>query len=94
MLGLKFEEIEPENRVPLWYLTMAARVQYAKYWKQKQLPTVENRVVSLLNIIEMDKIVKRLRAQTQQEFENNWCKVKSYFENNWAVRNMLKVFEW
>lgn len=48
----------------LWYLTTAARIQYAKYWKQTQLPTVENWVVSIINIVEMDKITKRLREQT------------------------------
>lgn len=61
LLGLKFEEIKPKDRVSLWYLTTAARIEYAKCWKQKQLPTVENWLISLINIVEMDRITKRIR---------------------------------
>lgn len=62
LLGLKLESIDQENRVSLWYLLSAARIQYASFWKQKKIPKLENWITSLVNIIEMDKIIKKLRC--------------------------------
>lgn len=35
-----------------------------------------------------------MNSRPESEFENDWVKVKRYFENNWAVKKWLKVFEW
>lgn len=94
LLGLKLEEVNAKDRTSLWYLTTAARIQYAKFWKMKQIPSLENWITSLVNIVEMDRITKKLRMRPEKEFENDWSKVKKYFENNWAIKNWTKVFVW
>lgn len=92
LLGLKLDEFN--IRVPLWYLLTAARIQYASLWKQRKIPKVENWLISLMNIIEMGKITRRLSLQDQQDFEDCWCKVIIYMENTLTVKRFLKVFEW
>lgn len=72
-LGLKMESIDKKDRVSLRYLITAARIQYARFWKQTNLPKLENWIISWMNIVEMDKIARKLRMQNQQEFMN--CKV-------------------
>lgn len=81
LLGLKMEAIDQEDRVSLWYLLVAARIQYAKLWKRKIIPKKEDWTLSLLHIIEMDKLTKKLRMQDQKEFEECWYKVTLYIES-------------
>lgn len=47
-----------------------------------------------MNIIEMDKITKKIRLQSPMDFENCWHKVKLYIEKEWAESKYLRVFDW
>lgn len=89
LLGLKLEDIDKRDRVSIWYLITAARIQYAKLWKQKEVPKLEDQILSWMNIIEMDKISRKLKLQNQKGFEKCWAKVKLYVEKSWAVGTYL-----
>lgn len=38
--------------------------------------------------------VVRNRYRPQTDFEEDWDKLKKYFEKNWVVKNGSKVFKW
>lgn len=94
LLGLKMEDFDRKDRVSVWNLITVARLQYASLWKQKKIPTVESGILSWLDIIEMDKYTKKLRLQSQVDFQECWEKVKLYVERSWGIKRYLNVFEW
>lgn len=38
LLGLRMEGIPTKDRTLLWYMLAAARIVYAKYWKNEEIP--------------------------------------------------------
>lgn len=87
LLGLKLENIDSKDRTALWYL-------HCKTVETKYKPKKEDWIVSFSQIIEMDKLTRRLRQQDQQEFLNCWNKVKLYMRKKWANTKNLRVSEW
>lgn len=59
-------------------MIVAARVVYAKYWKQKQIPKISEWDRKLLFYAEMDKITRKLREQNEIGFKEDWKKLKVY----------------
>lgn len=94
LLGLKLDEINVKDRTSMWYLLTAGRILYASLWKQEEAPNLERWIINLMNIIEMDKITRKLRMKDQSEFQNCWQKVKDYITNNWIDKKFLRVFDW
>lgn len=65
LLGLNLESITYNDRISFWYLLTATRLQYAKLWRQKQTPTIKDWIYSVRQIIEMDKLTRKVRARVR-----------------------------
>lgn len=94
LIGLYFETIKSRDRISLWHLLTAARLQYAKLWKQREIPSTKDWIQSVIQMIEMDKLSRKAREQDSEGFKQNWDKVKEYIENRWKVQGFLTVFDW
>lgn len=77
LIGLKLETLQPEDRTSFWYVLTAARVQYARLWRIKQIPTMENWLYSVIQIVEMDKLTREVKDQVPDEFKECWGKLKN-----------------
>lgn len=93
-LGLNLESLPKQDRISMWHLLTAARLQYAKLWKQKVVPSLENWIQSVIQMIKMDKLTWKIREQDPKGFIENWGKVKDYMEVRWNVKGFLRVFDW
>lgn len=63
LIRLNLESLPTRDRSSFWYLVIAARLQYEKLWKQKEIPTASNWIKSVAQTIEMDKITRQVREQ-------------------------------
>lgn len=68
----------------------AARIIYAKYWKQNKVPKLTEWLDKLVFFTEMDKISKKLKEQVDTEYKREWCKLKNYLEKRWKSQNFTQ----
>lgn len=76
LLGLGFRQINKTDRTLLWYMLAAARIVYAKYWKQSEIPRMVEWLNKTIFLAEIDKITRKLREQLDTEFKEDWIKLK------------------
>lgn len=74
LVGLYIEILAPEDRISFWYLLTVARIQYAKLWKQIEILTIENWLHSVIQIVEMDKLTRKIRNRSPEKFNKCWEK--------------------
>lgn len=76
LLGLNMEKIKVDDRAALWYLLITARIKFAKYWRQERIPKIEEWQQSIIQLIEMDKLTRKLREEESERHKRNWKKKK------------------
>lgn len=81
LLGLYLELI-PSKKYLLWYLLTTARIQFARIWRQKEIPTMSNWRQYIIQSIEMDKFTRKVREQKIEKFDECWEKVKITWKIN------------
>lgn len=67
LLGIDLRKYEMDKTL-LWYMVVAARILYAKYWKGDKIPNTSEWIEKLIFFSEMDKITKKVREQKGVEF--------------------------
>lgn len=65
LLGLKMENIPTSDRTVLWYIILAARILYAKFWKDEATPELYEWKTKVIYISKMDKY-----KEAKRECEN------------------------
>lgn len=55
LLGLKMEEIKPQDRAIVWYMMTAARIIYVKHWETQCTPELYEWKAKVMSMAEMDK---------------------------------------
>lgn len=70
-------QIGEEDRTLVWYMLVAVRILYAKYWKSKKIPQTIEWLEKLVFHAEMDELTKKLREQNEEKFLNEWEKLKN-----------------
>lgn len=85
LLGLKTEDLKPCDRTLIWYMLAAARILFARYWKEERIPEIYGWKAKLIYIAEMDKLTKKLRGCSRVDFKEwhkwtEYCKKDSDFQ--------------
>lgn len=72
LLELYLEKMDMQDRTIIWYLLTLARIQYAKYWRQEKIPTVDEWRQSIIQTMELDKISRKLKEQGLEKYEQEF----------------------
>lgn len=91
LLGIDMRQIDETDRTLVWYMLLAARTRYAKYWKLKKIPKMSKWLEKLLFFAEMEKITKKLREQNDEKFQKDWIKFKKYINKKWKGKNLIII---
>lgn len=54
------------------YVIIAARLVYARMWKNPEIPSVEMWIEKLYEIVEMDVLTERLRDGEMERIQKLW----------------------
>uniref|UniRef100_A0A803TFM9 Reverse transcriptase zinc-binding domain-containing protein n=1 Tax=Anolis carolinensis TaxID=28377 RepID=A0A803TFM9_ANOCA len=66
----------------LTFLSTAARIVYARYWKQDKIPTTEEWLVKILEIKNMDKLTFLIaKQQGRPRKETDWRQLEKYLKS-------------
>lgn len=65
-------QIEKNNAVIIRYMTTAARLSYAQYWKLNKAHTVEEWVVKVLETAEIAKLSALIKDKSLTNFRTIW----------------------
>lgn len=74
-------------------MIIAARIIYAHYWKQEEVPDIWDWTQKMLHKNEMEKLTITLKDQEADGFYNDWGKFKEYFGGNWDLKGQLILLE-
>lgn len=64
----------------IWHAITAARMLYAQFWEESEVPTQEQWITKIFNLMEMDRLAKSLENQGSNTFKYEWQKFKEYLE--------------
>lgn len=60
----------------------AARILYAKFWKDEVIPELYEWKAKVIYMSEMDKLTKKLRGGTKVDFKKEWDKWNQYCKSD------------
>uniref|UniRef100_A0A803SUG8 Reverse transcriptase domain-containing protein n=1 Tax=Anolis carolinensis TaxID=28377 RepID=A0A803SUG8_ANOCA len=87
LLGMINIEKDKDKEILFNYLTTAARIVYARYWKKNEIPELSQWLVKILEIMNMDKLTYLLKNNYGiPKKQTNWDLVKHFL-----IERQMKV---
>lgn len=83
LLGMISDELNKTCGKLLFYLFTCARITYARYWKQKEIPSVEQWLIKVFEVAEMDKRACWTKDKTEEEVEKEWHVFYEFLRSKW-----------
>lgn len=81
LLSLNVDLFKTQNRTIIWYGTYAARTVFAQYWREKEIPGLDQWIVKLNETMGINSLTKYLRDQNKEEYKTDWEKFRNYLTN-------------
>lgn len=70
------ESVKAEDKVAMWYIILTARILNAQCWKVQEIPETKKWIFKLLHLIELDKMMRKLKEENEEAFLTSWKKIR------------------
>lgn len=83
LLGMVDVELERLCGKLIFNLLTCARIVFAKSWKCKQIPSIEQWLIKLLEVAEMDKMTSWMKDKDEEQTKKDWEIFYVYIRKEW-----------
>uniref|UniRef100_G1KWC4 Reverse transcriptase domain-containing protein n=1 Tax=Anolis carolinensis TaxID=28377 RepID=G1KWC4_ANOCA len=80
LLGITDFPMDQNTEKLFTFMVTAARINLAKLWKTKEIPSKENWLLKLMDIKNMDLLTQYIKQDDAPRKETNWGPVKEYLD--------------
>jgi len=85
LLG-KIEDIMIKRQNILFlYLSTAARVNYAQYWKEEKIPTKEEWIMKLMELMQIDRLTNLIKGKETGKHKEIWDPFTDYIKKEYNI---------
>jgi len=86
LLGKIEDNINKKQKVLFQYVSTAARIKYAQYWKQENIPTKEEWIIKIMDLMQTDKLTNLIKGKEIGKYKEIWDPFIKYMQKEYNIK--------
>lgn len=91
LLGKIEDNINKKQKVLFQYVSTAARIKYAQYWKQENIPTKEEWIIKIMDLMQTDKLTNLIKGKEIGKYKEIWDPFIKYMQKEYNIKQRSKI---